>query len=267
MSSPPLETSRRYWDVTAETYDQIFPETLIGKAQRAAVWRELDRAFQSGHKILELNCGTGIDAVHLAERGVQVVACDLSPRMVELAVRRSVGAGVAELVKFRVMPTEDVAQLVQEDVRFDGALSNFSGLNCVEDLAKLARALGKLLRPGARALFCVAAPICPAEMAWYLGRGDVRRALRRFRPRRENPGVKVHYASAREIAHTFSPEFRLQRWQGIGVAVPPSCMESLARKTPRLIDGLARVDRWLSHAPVVKRFADCLLLQFERAAV
>ena len=267
MSSPPLEASRRYWDVTAETYDQVFPETLIGKAQRGAVWRELDRVFQSGQKILELNCGTGIDAVHLAERGVQVVACDLSPRMVELAVRRSAAASVAELVKFRVLPTEDVAQLVREEVTFDGALSNFSGLNCVEDLARLARGLAKLLRPGARALFCVAAPVCPVEMAWYFSRGDVRRALRRFRPRSENFDVKVRYSSAREIARTFAPEFRLLRWQGIGVAVPPSCMESLARNTPRLLDGLAWVDRWLAHAPVVKRFADCLLLQFERAGV
>ena len=71
MSSPPLEASRHYWDGTADTYDQVFPETLVGKAQRNAVWRELDRAFQSGQRVLELNCGTGIDAVHLASRGVR----------------------------------------------------------------------------------------------------------------------------------------------------------------------------------------------------
>lgn len=61
MKSPLLEASRDYWDATAETYDQIFPETLIGRAQRNAVWRELACVFQSGQRILELNCATPLD--------------------------------------------------------------------------------------------------------------------------------------------------------------------------------------------------------------
>jgi SAM-dependent methyltransferase len=267
MSSPALEASRRYWDVTAETYDQIFPETVVGKAQRGAVWRELDRVFQSGQRVLELNCGTGIDAVHLAERGIRVLACDLSPRMVEVAVRRSVAANVTESAAFRVLPTEQIAQLVGEEPPFDGVLSNFSGLNCVEDLSTLSRSLGQLLRPGARAIFCMAAPICPWEMGWYLSHGDIRQALRRLRSGSDDPRVNVHYSSVRKIARLFSPEFRLQCWQGIGVAVPASCVEPLARRTPRLLEWLASIDRWLAHAPVVKGFADCLLLQFERSTI
>ena len=265
MSSPQLEASRHYWDVTAETYDQVFPETLVGKAQRGAVWRELDRVFQRGQRVLELNCGTGIDAVHLAERGVRVVACDLSPRMVELATCRSVDANVAELAAFRVLPTEQIAQLVGEGVRFDGVFSNFSGLNCVEDLPRLARSLGQLLLPGGRALFCMAAPFCPWEMAWYFSHGDFRQAMRRLRPGSDDPRVKVHYWPVREVARIFAPEFRLQRWQGIGVAVPASCMESLVRRTPNLLEWLARTDRWLARVPVVRGFADCLLLEFERS--
>lgn len=149
MSSPLLEVSRHYWDLTAETYDQIFPETVVGKAQRRAVWRELDSAFQTGQRILELNCGTGIDAVHLAGKGVRVLACDLSPRMVAMAVRRSVANNVTELTAFRVLPTEHISQFVGVEASFDGVFSNFSGLNCVEDLSTVARSLGQFLRPGA----------------------------------------------------------------------------------------------------------------------
>ena len=267
MSSPILEASRHYWDGTADTYDQVFPETLVGKAQRNAVWRELDRAFQSGQRVLELNCGTGIDAVHLASRGVRVLSCDLSPRMVELARRRSIASNVNDLASFRVLPTEHIGQLIGTQAPFDGAFSNFSGLNCVEDLSTFARSLSQLLRPGAQALFCVAAPICPWEIAWYLGHGDVKKALRRVRQGAADPRVKVHYSSVRVITEIFAPEFRLLRWQGIGVAVPASCVEPLARKAPRLLDWLAGVDRWLAHVPMIKGFADCLLLQFERSAI
>ena len=40
--------------------------SLIGRAQRRVVTKELDRIFHSGQRILELNCGTGVDALHLA---------------------------------------------------------------------------------------------------------------------------------------------------------------------------------------------------------
>jgi ubiquinone/menaquinone biosynthesis C-methylase UbiE len=88
MSVSPRRLSQAYWDVTAETYDQIFPETLIGCAQRDEVWQELALAFRPGQRILELNCGTGIDAVYLAKKGVRILACVISPRMIEVSCQR-----------------------------------------------------------------------------------------------------------------------------------------------------------------------------------
>jgi ubiquinone/menaquinone biosynthesis C-methylase UbiE len=82
-SSDPLRSAQAYWDASAETYERDFAGTLTGQARRRAVWHELDGIFSAGQRILELNCGTGIDAVRLAERGVRVVACDISPRMIE----------------------------------------------------------------------------------------------------------------------------------------------------------------------------------------
>ena len=258
-----LDASREYWNATAETYDQIFPETLVGKIQRDAVWRELDRVFQSGQRILELNCGTGIDAVHLAERGMRVVACDLSPRMIELATGRSSAANVANRAMFRVMPTEQIAQLVKEGP-FDGALSNFSGLNCVQDLSGVAHSLGNLLRPGAIAVLCMVGRIAPWEIVWHLAHGDTKRAMRRLHPMSDDSRVQTHYPPVRAIVRTFAPEFRLLHWRGIGVAVPPSCMELWARRFPNLLKCLACADLWLTSCPGVKGLADCVLLSFER---
>lgn len=261
MNSQLLDASREYWDATSEDYDRIFPETLVGRAQRDAVWRELDRVFQSGERILELNCGTGIDAVHLAERGVRVVACDLSPRMIDLATNRSIAANVANRIVFRIVPTEEISRLVGP---FDGAMSNFSGLNCVQDLSLAARSLGKLLRPGAIAVFCMVGRIAPWEIAWHLAHGDTKKAMRRLHPVSDDPRIQVHYPPVRTIARIFAPEFRLLQWRGVGVAVPPSSMEPVAKKFPTLLKCLARVDRWLTSCPGVKGLADCVLLFFER---
>ena len=63
------------FDAIAEAYDDVFSNSAIGRAQRRAVWSEMDREFHAGQSVLEINCGTGIDALHLAQRGVSVDAC------------------------------------------------------------------------------------------------------------------------------------------------------------------------------------------------
>jgi hypothetical protein len=62
----------------------------------------------------------------------------------------------------------------------------------------------------------------------------------------------------------FARDFRLRGWRGIGVAVPPSCLETLARRVPAVVGGLARIDRYISHAPIFRSIGDCVLMQFER---
>ena len=266
MISERFEHSRRYWDLIAETYDQIFPETLIGQTQRCAVWRKLEEVFRPGERILEMNCGTGIDAIYLAERGVRVLACDLSPRMIELASQRSVTAHTSGLTEFRVLPTEEISQLAV-DGPFDGAFSNFSGLNCVEDLVSVARSLGQLLRPKASALICMAGCIAPWEIAWHLCHGQPKKAMRRILPDTEDPGINVRFPGVRAIVRAFAPAFQLRRWNGIGIAVPPSCMEPLARRFPGLLKLLACADTYLAPCPLTRVFADCVLLQFERLSI
>jgi len=45
-------------------------------------------------RVLELGCGTGVNAVHLAERGFEVTAIDIAPTALKLAKQRASKAGV-----------------------------------------------------------------------------------------------------------------------------------------------------------------------------
>ena len=54
------------FDSLAAKYDDLFTRSVIGRAQRGAVWEALVDRFEPGAHILELNCGTGEDAVYLA---------------------------------------------------------------------------------------------------------------------------------------------------------------------------------------------------------
>ena len=168
------------FDSFAADYDRSFTTSAIGQRLRAAVWRRLDAAFRPGDRVLELNCGTGEDAVYLGRRGVHVLATDISTEMLTVTRAKVARAGVAGLVDVAQMPIEDLAQHRRLG-GFDGALSNFGGLNCVDDLAGAARGLAAVLRPGARVLLCVMGPAVPWEWGWYLAHGQPRTAMRRLR--------------------------------------------------------------------------------------
>ncbi len=166
-----LRSSEVYWNDAAEKYDQAFTGTLVGKMWRDAVWQELDARFQPGSRVLELNCGTGVDAVHLAQSGVSVVACDISSRMICFARENAMARSLHERLDFRVLATEQLAAL-EAGVMFDGAFSNFSGLNCVHDLAQVARGLASVLTPGSPLFLCMLGRFAPWEKLWYLAHAD-----------------------------------------------------------------------------------------------
>jgi ubiquinone/menaquinone biosynthesis C-methylase UbiE len=259
------------FDAVAERYDEIFTTSKIGRAQRTAVWKKLEKAFRPGDRVLELGCGTGVDACFLADGGVRVVACDNSPKMIALTTRRVAEDAKLSFVYPHLLAVEDMASL-QNSGPFDGAFSNFGALNCVQDIRQFVRDLAILLKPGATALLCWMGPCCLWEITWYLAHGNPGKALRRFRrggvTARLAGGaeVRVHYPSVRLLAQSFAPEFQVRSIKGIGVSVPPSYLEAWANRFPRFFDLSVRADLFLGRCPGIRAFADHILLEFRREA-
>jgi SAM-dependent methyltransferase len=129
-------------------------ETEERLAARAAVYARAegpdarDRLLQLLHKarpkrLLEVGCGWGELAARIErELGCEVVAVDLSPRMVELARKRGVDARVA-----------DVEELPFENARFDCAVAAWM-LYHLADLDRGLAELARVLRTGGR-LFAI----------------------------------------------------------------------------------------------------------------
>lgn len=256
------------FDLIADNYDAMFTESIIGRAQRNAVWRELQRAFAPGQRVLEINCGTGIDALMLAQRGIAVDACDVSPRMIAVAKQRREHEFAGLGLSFRVLAAEDLRQL---EGRYDGAFSNFGGLNCVPDLRCVAAELGRMVRPGGALLICLAGRFCAWELLWYTVQGRLRRAARRWIGHAEGKlrdgfSVPVFYPTAKQLCREMSPWFHLTRRRGIAVMVPPSYAEnSLAARAP-FIRFAERCDRILGRIPAIRAMADHALFVFERTS-
>jgi ubiquinone/menaquinone biosynthesis C-methylase UbiE len=257
----------RAFDRLAATYDHDFTDSLIGRAQRDAVWRIARKTFRNGDNLLELNCGTGEDAFFLAAHGISVFACDASPAMIARAEQRLAHKANAPQVVFCHLPTERIAEL-NPDARFDGVFSNFSGLNCIADLGPVAAALSSLVKPGDRLLLCFSTRFCLWETLYYSLRGNFRKAFRRCGGSStavlEAAPLTVYYPTVRAIRRSFAPDFRLHSQTGIGVAIPPSYLEPLARRHPMLLFMLRRIEGSLASLPGFRAVGDHILLCFEK---
>jgi SAM-dependent methyltransferase len=266
VTAPESTASGHPFDAAASGYDEAFTDTPLGRWYRKQVWQRLAESFQPGDHVLDLGCGTGEDAIWLAQRGVHVIATDASPTMLDVARQKAVASNADELITFHRMdlitvgsaplpePVPSVSEGSREGsrLRADGAYSNFGPLNCLEDRRPLAGALFESIRPGGRLILVVMGPLCPWEMLWHTLRLEFRTAFRRLRSGAlahvgEGEKVRVWYPSIGTLEREFSPYFSVIERFGLGLLVPPSGMDRLVRRAPRLFSKLAVIDKHAGH--------------------
>ncbi len=237
------------FDRHAFEYDARFSEKPLAVEIRTRTWGVLDRLFISGHRVLDVGCGTGEDAIHLARRGVYVRAVDISTVMLE---RLREKARMLELDRFIDCSPADGRILGYREGRFDGIYSNFGVLNCVPDLKWLLELARKTLKPGRRMILVTMGRCYPLEIAANLAKGRLRPALRRFR----SPafaivgGVRfpVHYHRFKFLKEALKSCFDLEHRESLGLLVPVPGLEHLERRFPRTFRALKPIDsrlgRW-----------------------
>lgn len=101
-----------------------------------------------GRRVLDIGCGLGESSVYFALQGAQVTATDLSPGMVDVALRLGQLHGVK--LEGKVAAAEDLN--VRPDF-FDIAYAA-NTLHHVADKENLLRQVQRALKPGGRVFFC-----------------------------------------------------------------------------------------------------------------
>lgn len=274
------------FDSIAAEYDQEFTHTRLARVLREKVWSRLSANFKVGDHILELNCGTGEDAAWLAQHGMTVIATDVSTAMLEVAQQKAQRAGMSQWIEIRWLDlsgaqtgfeaftgsawlAKPAASSSPDSARFDGVLSNFGGLNCVRDLRPLASMLSEVVKPGGRLILVPMNRWCLWESIWHGLHLQPRLALRRLQRDGVDATVgngKAHvwYPSIRSLRQVFGPTFKLRRVIGLGVFLPPSYLESVVARRPRLFNLLTRLERATAARFPFNRLADHVILEFER---
>jgi len=251
------------FDDLASAYDATFTASALGRSLRALTWERLDVVLAGAGRILEIGCGTGEDAVRLALTGADVVATDPSPSMLRIAAEKAKRMGCGQGIEFHCLPMERLSELAGE--RFDGVWSNFGAINCVPRLEAAVAALAPLVVPGAPLAWVVMGRHVPWEWAWFLARGDRKKAFRRHRDGGATwRGTRIAYPTPAQLERTLAPYFAQIRRAPLGFVLPPSYASGWLEHRPRVLAALAWAERAAQGCKPLAALADHYVFEARR---
>lgn len=242
------------FDSVAQEYDSTFSQTAVGRLLRERVWDHIrgTTSSRTTNMVLELNCGTGEDAIWMAKQGWQVLATDASPEMIAVA-RAKVAVELPEnSIQFQTCPFAEIANLPEGD--FDLIFSNFGGLNCIppEDLQRLGNAVAQKLKPGGQFIAIVMSRFCWWETLYFLLKGKPREAFRRLRKKPVEARLDAkttvptwYYAPSEFQRHLHFTSQKLTVIP-VGLWLPPSYLNPFFEKRPRLLACLNFLEKKLA---------------------
>jgi 2-polyprenyl-3-methyl-5-hydroxy-6-metoxy-1,4-benzoquinol methylase len=263
-----LRETQVAFDSVAADYDGDRGNNELIQDMRNSVWQRLDEVFPSGGRLIDIGCGTGLDAVRMARRGHHVTAIDWSTQMVSRTAERARLEAVTDRVNCLAVGAHELARL-EGDGTYDGAYSNLGPLNCVPDLESVSQQCARLLKPSGLLLFTVIGRVCPWEFIHYGLRGRWARARIRFAPDFVAVGMNrktiwTHYYRPREFYRHFEREFELDGYHGLCTFAPPPYLTWVKNKHPALYRSLWRLDRLTSDWPMLRDMGDHFLIVMRR---
>jgi SAM-dependent methyltransferase len=261
---PQLRDTQDAFDSVAADYDGPRGNNGLIQDMRREMWHWLDATFAPRSRLIDLGCGTGLDAIRMGRLGHSITATDWSPRMVQRTRERAEREQVADRVRALDVGAHELERL-DEWGTYDGAYSNLGPLNCVPDLHDVARECARLLRPGGALVFTVIGRLCPWEIVHYIwhrrwARAKVRFARNAIAVGMNNHTIWTRYYGPREFYRAFESHFTLEHFRGLCVFAPPPYLTWVREHAPRWHEWLWQLDRRTSGWPVMREMGDHFLV-------
>ncbi len=249
-------------------FDLQYAQNTIVQYKRARVRTHVNAFLQPGGHILELNAGTGEDAVYFAREGHTVHATDISSGMLNKLKEKVNSKAVTDKVSVELCSYTSLENLSDKGP-FDHIFSNFAGLNCTNELDKVMQSLSPLLKPGGVVTLVILPKFCLWEFL-LIGKGKFRTAVRRFagekgaRSHIEGEYFTCWYYNPSYIINQLKKDFEWLQTEGLCTFVPPSYLTGFAEKYPRAYAWLCRLENRYRNAWPWRSIGDYYIISLRR---
>ncbi len=248
------QAAERAFTRQSAIFDEIYSTNVIIQYKRQRVRNHVQQWLKPNSKILELNAGTGDDAIWFAKHDHTVHATDISSGMREKLMQKVKQNKLESQIGHELCSFTELNNLNNKGP-YDAIFSNFAGLNCTGELKTVLNSFSPLLKPGGFVTLVLLPKFCLWETMMVL-RGDFKTAFRRFF---SSKGVKAHiegeyftcwYYNPSFVINAMKKSFHVLSVEGLCTLVPPSYLENFPNKRPSLFKWLKKKeDLWKATWP------------------
>jgi ubiquinone/menaquinone biosynthesis C-methylase UbiE len=259
------------FDRQSSVFDKIYAENIIVAYKRKRVREHVLKFLAPESKILELNAGTGDDAIFFAQQGYSVHATDIAEGMQNNLRLKVQQHNLNDLVTTELRSFTSLGNLEQKGP-YDLIFSNFAGLNSSNDLDKVLQSFPALLKPGGVATMVIMPGFCFWETT-LAAKGNFKTAFRRLRYKN---GTPAHIEGVHFFCWYYSPKFLIKQLkgnlelidlEGLCTIVPPSYFEKFPHKYPTLLRQLEKWENRLKRKWPWKYIGDYYIISFRKPKV
>lgn len=258
----------RAFDAQSSIFDSIYSSNITIQYKRERVRKHIESIIPLQSNILELNAGTGEDAIYFARKGHHVHATDISEGMQFELKKKANNAGLHDYISTEICSYTQLEHL-QKKESYDLIFSNFAGLNCTGELSEVLKSFNTLTKPGGIVTLVVMPSFCLWETMFAL-KGRFKTAFRRLRSKN---GVQAHIEGEYFTCWYYSPsfiykflknDFELVGIEGLCTIVPPSYLEQFPERFPSLFKWLCKMeDRYKSHR-IFRNVGDYFIISLQK---
>jgi len=238
----------------ADKFDELYSGNKIIQYKRKRVRDHLSEFIVPGQNILELNSGTGEDAIWLAEQHCHVHATDISVRMMQVLQQKVEDAHLEKLINSEICSFTALENLKNQGP-YDLIFSNFAGLNCTGELDKVLASFTGLLKPKGIVTLVILPKFCLWEFL-LIFKSKLQTATRRIfskngvKARVEQTNFTCWYYNPSYVIKHLKKDFDLLSIEGLCTIVPPSYIENFPEKFPKLFSSLCKIENaWKNKWP------------------
>ncbi len=243
-------------------FDELYQSNPIVEYMRKRVYTHVLKYHKPG-KMLELNSGTGTDALYFSKLGFEIYATDNAP-------------GMVKVIKNKILPENKIypflcnfenIEKMQEYAPFDSIYSNFGGLNCTSNLFSVLQKCLDLLCSGGKMTVVVMPRHCPWEWLELLTlkpRIAFRRYKKECNSNLETISFTTYYYNPKMIISELDKKAKVLAWEGLCSICPPSYKKKLIKYFPFFWKSLGYIENKISAWRGLRSYADYVILTFEK---
>ena len=236
------------FDSIADEYDHHIYGNPVNSLLRENSLRLLSKTFPGKERLLEVGCGTGTETIELLKSGHEIVAVDISQKMLDAVRKKAVQEGVSSnLTTFK--GNADKIGIIAEELgahSFQGIYSTYGAINCVSDIHSLPEGFHQLLCDNGKLVLGIYNRMCASEILGYIAKLKFRHSLARLKPMAPEGEsrfcIDVYAYTFMEIRNIFQSRFKVDSVYGVPVFIPPSNFTGYVEKFSRRFSLIKTVD-------------------------